>query len=52
MIKCNNCNTLFKNDEDLEKQQDDNGFYLGCNECNTDNFLMDIEEEIPFVKEG
>jgi len=44
MIKCNNCDTLFKNDEDLENQHDDRGFYLGCNECNTDSFLMDTEE--------
>ena len=44
MIKCNNCDTVFDNDEDLEQQHDDRGFYLGCDKCHTDSFLMDIEE--------
>ena len=45
MIKCNNCDTLFENDEDLEIQHDGRTFYLGCDKCHTDSFLMDIKEK-------
>ena len=45
MIKCNNCDAEFDNDEELEQQEDDRGFYLGCNNCYTDAFLMEISCE-------
>ena len=36
MIRCNNCDLLF---------EDDTGRFLGCPNCHTDAYLMDIQEE-------
>lgn len=46
MIRCNNCMTEFDSEEDLEMVIDkfDNQKVLGCPICNTDSYLMDIEE--------
>jgi len=46
IIKCTYCDTVFDNDEDLDRLEDANGFYLGCNICNTDSFLMDTYKNI------
>jgi hypothetical protein len=43
MTRCNNCMKVFKNDEELEMLQDDNGFFKGCPTCKTDSFLMDVD---------
>lgn len=46
MIRCNNCGNLFENDEELDMLKDkDNEEYLGCAMCQTDAYLMDIEED-------
>ena len=49
-IRCNNCEKIFDGDEDLTQLTDLNGegkeieYYLGCPDCKTDEYLMDIED--------
>ena len=46
VIRCSNCESLFKSDEYLDRLKDeDNEEYLGCATCQTDMYLMDIEED-------
>lgn len=41
--RCNNCMTYFESDEDLERFEDEDGLFLGCPDCKTDGYLMDLE---------
>lgn len=42
--RCNNCMTYFESDEDLERFEDEDGLFLGCPDCKTDVYLMDLED--------
>ena len=43
-IRCNNCMRVFDEEEDLEMIDEGEGyFFLGCPECKTDEYLMDLE---------
>ena len=44
--KCNNCDEVFINDDELEIMQDNEGHFKVCPTCRTDSFLMDINEEV------
>ena len=44
-LKCNNCDEVFTDDDELEIMQDNEGHFKGCPTCRTDGFLMDINEE-------
>lgn len=45
MIRCNNCESLFKSDEDLDRLKDeDNEEYLGCATCQTDMYLWILKK--------
>ena len=41
-IRCNNCSREFKNEDDLKKGKDERGHFLGCPDCVTDEYLMDL----------
>ena len=42
-VKCNNCDEVFTNDDELEIMQDNDGYFKGCPTCKTDGFLIDIK---------
>jgi hypothetical protein len=42
-IKCNNCNWTGTGD-DLEILKDDFGKFVGCPECKTDKYLVDLDD--------
>lgn len=48
MIRCNNCYTEFKDEEDLKTFTDlskkEVEYFKGCPECKTDEYLMDMED--------
>lgn len=39
-IRCNNCETIFESEDDLQTLQEDNEFFKGCPKCKTDKYLM------------
>lgn len=41
-IRCNNCMRLFKNEDDLADLEDEDGPFMGCPTCKTDEYLMDL----------
>jgi len=42
-MRCNNCYRLFEDEEDLERMEDEDGAFLGCPDCKTDEYLMDLD---------
>ncbi len=40
-IRCNNCYKYFKDDDNLLCLLDADGYFLGCPNCKTDEYLMD-----------
>lgn len=50
-VKCNNCgwegyeNNLEIFEDDCKEQRFDRPFFKGCPNCETDDYLMDIENE-------
>jgi len=42
LVKCNNCGHI-TSDEGLTQLKDDEGFFKGCETCETDEYLMDID---------
>ena len=42
-VRCNNCDEVFINDDELEIMQDNDGHFKGCPTCRTDSYLMDIK---------
>lgn len=45
MIRCNNCMKIFEDDEHLPVLKNESGEeYAGCDKCNTDAYLMDMDE--------
>jgi len=54
-VRCNNCMTVYPNDEALALLQDEEGEFRGCKNCGTDEFLMEhfqmdvADDEIVFV---
>lgn len=46
MIRCNNCMSIFEDDEHLLVLKNESGEeYAGCDKCSTDAYLMDMEED-------
>lgn len=44
-IRCNKC--YWKGEEEgLRQFTDDAGYFLGCPNCETDNYLMDIDDKV------
>lgn len=43
-IRCNNCMTLFEDEEDLEIMEADGEYFRACSSCKTDGYLMDVSE--------
>lgn len=43
-IRCNNCMHSFDSDDDLKILYDDGEYYKGCPFCETDDYLMDLDE--------
>lgn len=43
-IRCNNCGSFFKDEEELEllKDAESGEYYKGCPVCHTDSYLMDL----------
>ena len=43
--RCNNCDTYFESDDNLISLEDEDGYFLGCRNCRTDKYLMELEDE-------
>ena len=41
-IRCNMCMLLFDSEDNLEEFEDDDGPFLGCPNCETEEYLMDL----------
>lgn len=46
IIKCNFCNTIYWNEDELESIPDGDEFFKGCSKYKTDEYLMDIREGV------
>lgn len=50
-IRCNNCMTIFKDEEklvllrDYDLSNDAGEYFKGCSKCKTDAYLMDLDSE-------
>ena len=50
MIRCNNCYKEFDSEEDLKMIHEwywNDCYYKGCDVCNTDEYLMDLDIKLP-----
>ena len=50
-IRCNNCYNYYFEEElevfaEVHYENDETEYFKGCPNCLTDNFLMDVDEEI------
>lgn len=45
MIRCNNCMAVYQSKDDLSLLWDDGEAFKGCKTCNTDMYLIDIEDD-------
>jgi hypothetical protein len=45
IIRCNMCMRLFNDESELQEFTDVDGPLLGCPDCETDEYLMDIDLE-------
>lgn len=52
MIRCNNCMSLFKDEDDLKIIEDDGEYINACPHCETDSYLMDVHDSKTRVKLG
>ncbi len=42
-IRCNNCYRVFKDEDELEFLENEDGEFKGCPVCETDDYLMDLD---------
>lgn len=42
MIRCSNCMRVFAGDDDLTRIEEGDEWFLGCPDCKTDDYLMEM----------
>lgn len=43
IVKCTNCERVFSSDDELKLLEDENGWFKGCPDCKTDQYLMEVK---------